>query len=191
MSAIHSTAPNSFAIASDVETQILMSGAEDQKISKSTISDRSKILQKDRQEHMKNLEERIKQMAHGHGGCLKFLKVVSMVVGAIAAPISMGSTAALSAGLMAAMQVTTAVAGALGALTSGLDQLKQAAQAKKILLNQAEGQQILSLIDEAQKWIEDEKSHTQENQRQENESLDQYKATLKDLEQSFQTMINV
>lgn len=192
MTIISADAPsNVFAIAADVEAQILRSTAEDQKVAKTSVNDKSEILRKNREERIHNLEEHLRMLSGGHGGCLKFLKVVSIVASAVAAPLSFGSSLGLGAAVTSAMQIATAVMGGLSAITMGLDQLKEAARAKKILLNQADGRQILAIIDETQKWVEDEKKNIQEYAARDRRSLDLYKNTLKDLEQSFQTMIQV
>lgn len=189
-------APNkisSFGVVNEAQHQILQSQDEDKKIHRSSVRDKQKLLERKREERIENLEERLKALASGRGGCLKFLQVISIVAAVVAAPISGGSSLGLGLGLSSMMTAATAIAsaalGAIGALTEGLMMLKDAMKQKRILLNAAEEKMIMSIINETEKWVEDEKAALDHSNEQERESLEEYKSMLQDLERSFEAMI--
>lgn len=191
MSGIQTGNISAFGVVNEAEQQLLTSEAEEQKVRKSSVNDKKEVLQKHREERIDNLQDRIKMLGQGQSGCLKFLKIITLVGSALSAPFTFGSSLGLSLAITSAIRIASAVLTGVGAITSGLEQLKEAMREKKILLNKSEGQQILALISETEKWIEDEKSQLTDSNRREKESLDEYKQTLKDLEGSFQSMIYV
>lgn len=181
---------SSFGVVNEAEQQLLQSEAEEKKIQKSSVQYKQKALEKYHEQKIDNLQERLKALAGGHGGCIKFLKVISFVAMAIAAPITGGASLALEGAALAAMTIATAALTAIGKITDALIQLEEAMKDKKLILNQAEGLQIMAIIDETKKWIEDSKSQLKEAGEREQESFDEFYQMLQNLEASFQTMLN-
>lgn len=175
---------SSFGVVNEAEQQILTSEGEEKKTQKASINDQKKSVEKLHEQRQENFEKRLHMLASGHAGCLKFLKVITMVASAIAAPLTAGASVGIATAVIAAL---TAVSG----IVEGLGQLEEAMQQKKLVLNKAEGQQILMLIQDTQKWIDDSKSHLDDSNTRERDALDQYSQQLIDLETSFKTMIQI
>lgn len=190
MTTVTSNGISSFGVLNEAEQQLLTSENEEKKIKKTTIKTNEKFLDKKRQERIDNLEERLEMLGKGRSGCLKFLKIFTIVVSVVSAVFTGGASLSALA-ISAAVRIASAAVMAIGAITTGLEQLKEAMGQKKIILNQAEGQNILAIIMETEKWIEDEKSQLKESQIREQESLEEYKHSLKDLEESFKSMIQI
>lgn len=182
---------SSFGVMTEVENQLLKSENENKKVQKTVIESKTEDLKHKRQERIDNLQERIKMVGQGQSGCLKFLKIVTIVASAVMAPFTAGASMGLTAGTTAALQIATAALSAIGAIVGGLEQLQEALKQSKLTLNQAEGQQILAIITETKKWIEDEQNLLQEATQNQRESLEEYKFMLSELEESFSTMNNV
>ncbi|MDO8518800.1 MAG: hypothetical protein Q7T11_01395 [Deltaproteobacteria bacterium] len=181
---------SAFGVVQEAENQLLSSEMEDRKVRKSAVNDKKEILHKSREERIENLHDRIKMLGSGGNRCLKFLKAITMIASIVATPFTAGASLSLIA-LSTAMTVAMAVVPALAAVTKGLEQLKEAMHQKKLVMNKSEGQQILAIIAETEKWIDDEKNQLNDSNKREKDSLDEYRQTLKDLEESFQTMIYV
>lgn len=177
---------SSFGILNQAEQEILKSENETKEVYKSSIETNKSFLEQKRQERIDNLEERLRLLAKNNGGgCLKFLKVISIVVAAVTAPLSGGL---LSLPLAKAVSL---VLNAISSVVEGLEKLKAAMHQKEILLNQAGGQDLLRLIQETSEWIDDEKKFLDESNIREKESLEAYRQSLRDLEKSFESMIRV
>lgn len=189
MPSIASTGVSSFGVVNDVEQQLLKSQNGDFKTNKSSINYKKTSLQKQREDHLKNLQDRIKMAAHGQNGCLKVLKVVTIVAGAVGAAFTGG--ASLMGAVSATALITTAAIGAAGKIVDGLQQLEEAMKEKKLMLNEAQSKQIMGLIEETKKWIDDEKVHSDDLNQEQSQSLEEFASTLADLEQSFSAMTKV
>lgn len=170
---------SSFGIVNEAQQQILQSLNEDKKIRKSSIQDKQKILERKREERIDNLEDRLKALASGRSECLQFIKVVTIVASAVAAPLTGGTSLGIGLGL---------VIGAIGAVSEGLMQLKAAMKNKEIVLNRAEEKTILAIINETEKWVEDEKTALEHSNERERLSLEEHKAMLQDLEGAIGSM---
>lgn len=181
MTTVPSTSISSFGVVAEAENQILISEHEKARAAKTSIKTKKESLEQQRQERIDNLQERLKMMASSHGGCLKFLKVITLVASVISTPFTAGASASLATAV-------SAILSAVGGIVTGLEQLKEAMKQKNLLLNQAEGQQILAIITETKKWIEDEQNLLQEASQSQRESLEEYKFMLSELEESFSTM---
>ncbi len=177
MTTIAASNLSSFGVINEAEQQILNSEGEEKKTQKASVNDQQKSVQKFHEQRQENIEKRLHMLASGHAGCLKFLKIITMVVSAIAAPVTGGAS--------------LGIGGAVVAIIDSLGQLKEAIKQKKLVLNQADGQQILELIQETQKWIDDSKSHLNDSNTRERGALDQYSQQLLDLETSFKTRIQI
>ncbi|HBF12830.1 MAG TPA: hypothetical protein DDW49_05500 [Deltaproteobacteria bacterium] len=181
MTSIYTNNAIGFGVLNQAEQQILRNEAETQKSQKSEIRTKNSFVQKKREERIQNLQDRLKMMSQGHGGCLKALKIIATVAAVVAAPFTGGTTLA----------IIVAVTAVLNTVATQLEQLKIALQQKNIVLNKAEGAQISAFIEETQKWVEDEKMNLHASKKKETQSLEEYQQTLRDLEHSIQSMIQV
>ncbi len=194
MTVLASNNISSFGVVNEAEQQILISYEEDNKAAKTSVKYKERALEKFREERIENLQDRLNMLAQGQGGCLKFLKAIVCVAAAVSSVISGGTSLGLLAtasALTSAMTIASAALSAIGAITQGLEQLHEALKQKKLILNDAQGQQIMAIINETQKWIEDEKNLLDGVHQDQKQSLEEYKLNLKDLEESFSAMINI
>lgn len=195
MNPLHPARPyenvSAFGVVNESFQEILRAEAEDRKISKSTIRDRERELHQYREERIKNLEQRLKMLAGGRKGCYKYLKVITIVVGALAAPFTGGTSLAGATAITMALTIAQAALSVASAITGGLEKLKNALHQKKIMLKQSEGEQILALIEETNKWMEDEKAQLSQGQERKRASLEEQSQTLKELDNSFRGIIKI
>ena len=184
MTTVAPTGFSSFGVVAEAEQQILTSQNEEMKAAKTSVKYKEKVLEKSREERIENLQDRIKSLASGHSGCLKFLKIITFVASVVTIPFTGGASLTLAAAV-------SAILAAVGGIVSGVGQLLDALQQKKLILNQAQGQQILAIMQETKKWIEDEQNILKEASEDQKQTLEGFKMTLNDLEESFSAMVNI
>lgn len=184
---------STFSTINDATHSLINNQREIQKSHKSKINDHQKHLKQKREERLQNLEDRLRQVSQNHKGCMKSLRVISIVITSLAGFASMGTALPGLGGALSAMKIASktifAISESLNQLIGGLEELKEASQQKKLLINEAHAKEILAIIQETEKWIEEEKEGLKTSQKKEKRILEEHQSKLIELEKSYQSML--